>query len=316
MKAVAPLKKASSKALVTCLQALVHLGGEASEKQLSEWAGCSATTTRHAVRLLDHCSIVAYNEDGSVRLNAAISHPLSFGDGLSAIGSALSQTDSFIELAALLDAGHTANDSTRRAAMVEPSLDSAESAATLLSLSGDLGLLSQASDGSYSVSDSIEGLAVDYSGADLGVAGSQLALREVMGPEAFRALEKTERSRMGEAFQGISSNPEKACEDAGKAVENYLRLIARDAGVDVSGCNGLAQVADALAAKGSAVIRPQHRTVAHEVAMCRNSSGHDRDKHTLESWEKTPAFARANILLAARLVASIHAWRSEGRQVL
>lgn len=312
---VATLKKASKKALVASLQGLAHIGGAATEQQLVEWTGMSATTVRHALRILTHCHLVENGGDATARLATPLPHPLSEVAAVNSLATAMAQTDSFVELAALLDAGHSADDSARRSAMVVPNLEDADSAATILSVASDLGLLARTADG-YSVADALERQAIVFLASDLGPGAAQLALRETMGPGAYGRLERNERDRLGQALNNVVASPEKACEDAGKAVENYLRLVARDASVDVSACNGLAQVADSLAAKGVGIIRPQHRVLAHEIAMCRNSSGHDRDKVTLTSWDKTPAFARANVLLAARLIASVDAWRQENRQIL
>lgn len=291
------------------------MDGAVTEQQLVEWTGMSATTVRHSLRILVHCGLVTHDGSSATRLAAPMPHPLSEEAAVNSLVTALAQTDSFVELAALLDAGHSATDSARRGSMVVPNLEDADSATTVLSIAADIGLLERTADG-YTVADALERQASVLVASDLGPGAAQLALRETMGSGAFGRLERNERDRLGQALNNVVSSPEKACEDAGKAVENYLRLVARDASVDVSACNGLAQVADSLAAKGVAVIRPQHRVLAHEIAMCRNSSGHDRDKLTLTSWDKTPAFARANVLLAARLIASVDAWLHENRQVL
>lgn len=312
---MAELRKTSSKALVACLQAVAHIGGTASVKQICDWTGFGATTVRHAVRILEHCGPVTV-EGGRVNAAETLPHPLSVDAGINVVANALSQTDSFVELAALLNAGHTPSEAARRASMVESTLTDADSAATLLAVAVDLGLLKDSGDGTYAVAETIETQAVQYVAANMAAGAAQLALRETMGTSAFASLERTERSRLGQAMQNINVNPERACEDAGKAAENYLRLVAANAGVDVSGCNGLGQVADTLAGKIVAVIRPQHRATAQQVAMARNASGHERDKHTLDRWEKTPAFARATVLLSARLIASVHSWLHEGRQTL
>jgi len=311
---VTTLKKTSGNALIAALQGLAHLRGVATEAQLVEWTGLSATTVRHAVRILAHFGLVNCG-DGNVGLVNQLPHPLAADSAVNAITNAVSRADSFVELAALLDAGHSVPDCARRATMVLPALEDVDSATTVMSIAADFGLLSRTDDGLV-VAEALERESVALIASDLGAGGAQLALRETMGASAYGRLEPVERDRLGKALTNVAADPEKACEDAGKAVENYLRLVARDAAVDVSGCSGLTQVADSLAARGVAVIRPQHRVLAHELAMCRNSSGHDRDKTTLESWEKTPAFSRANVILAARLIASVDAWVQESRQVL
>jgi len=310
-----PLRKTSRRALISYLQALAHMGGSASEKQLSTLLGSSSTTVRHATQIIQHCALVEV-ADGLVTATTKLPHPLTAEAAANLLATALASRDSFVELAALLMAGHDADDAVRRACMVEHAIADESSGTTILAVAQDLELLDQSADGKYSLAAAFQTPAAEYVAASMATGSAQLALRQILGADAFRALERTERDRLGLAIQSTEADPEKACEDAGKAVENYLRLVASGNGVDVSRCNGLAEVADALAAKGTALIRPQHRVMAQTVAMSRNASGHDRDKHTLQSWLKTPAFARASVLLSTRLIASVHAWIREGKQTL
>lgn len=309
------LRKTSSKALAATLQALAHLGGSATEKRIADWTGSSSTTVRNAARILEHCGLVTIG-GGAISAVDRIPHSLSMEDALATVSNALSRTDSFIELAALINTGNTGEEAARRAAMVEPTLSDSDSANTMLGVAVDLGLLARPGQGSYAVAETIEAAATQFVAPDTATGSAQLALREIMGSEAYRALERIERDRLGQAIRDIEMDPEKACEDAGKAAENFFRLVAVQGKVDVSGCSGLGQVADTLAGKGVVLIRPQHRVTAHQIAMARNASGHERDKYTLDSWEKTPVFARATVMLSARLIASVHHWREQGRQVL
>jgi hypothetical protein len=312
---VVPLRKTSSLSLSSVLRALAHLGGEAQQKQVADWVGCSLTTVRNASDILESCGLVKV-ADGLVKSIEPLPRTLSAEGALTLVSNTLSHQDSFIELAGLINAGHSAEEAARRAAMVVAGLTDVGSASVLIAVALDLGLLERTAEGEVGVAEAITAPASALLLPETARASAQLVLRDVMESQAYLALARTERQRLGEAILEINIDPGKACEDAGKAVENYLRLLAAQTRTDVSACSGLGQVADLLAGKTANVIRPQHRVAANEIAMARNASGHDRDKHTLVSWEKTPAFARSTVVLAARLIASIHHWVHDNRQVL
>lgn len=315
MTQVLSLKKTSKKTLIRCLQALAHLGGASPIPKIAEWMSVSITTARHAIRILQHCGLVTVT-DGVIKAVVELPHPLSNESAANILATTLSRTNAFTELAALLNCGYSQDDSIRRAVLVEPGLVDTQSGHTLIELALDFGLLERSNDGGLVVTELIKTPIAEFVPKEMDPAAAQIALRQLLGPDTYRNLKSTERDRLGRAIQYIRSDPEQACVEAGKAVENYLRLIANDAQIDVSECNGLAQVADRLSSKTARVILSQHRVMAHQIAMARNASGHDRDKRTLNSWEKTEGFAHANVLLAARLIASIYAWRTAQEQIL
>lgn len=142
---------------------------------------------------------------------------------------------------------------------------------------------------------------------------ANLFISEQLGVEAFNFLDRQERLRLVDAFLENADDPEKSCEDSGKTVENFLRLVANHCGVPVHDCTGITQLADRLAAKNRSAIHPHHRSMCSAVAAIRAASAHDRDKLTNEPWHKSPEMALACGLLTLRIIRSVYAWACGSR---
>lgn len=145
---------------------------------------------------------------------------------------------------------------------------------------------------------------------------ARLFVANRLGTEFFHNLDKTEQARLCESVLHHASNPEKSSEDAGKALESYLRLIGTNAGYDLTRFNGLGEIADHLAGGGRMVIHPKHRDLIKATSTLRNCSAHERDKLTNQPWRKTPEMALANILWTLHLMRSIDLWVRKREQVL
>lgn len=145
---------------------------------------------------------------------------------------------------------------------------------------------------------------------------ARLFVANRLGTEFFHSLERTEQARLCDAVLVHASNPEKSGEDAGKALESYLRVIGTSAGHDLTRFNGLGEIADHLAGGCRMVIHPKHRDLIKATSTLRNCSAHERDKLTNKPWEKTPEMTLANVLWALHLMRSIDLWIRKQEQVL
>jgi hypothetical protein len=132
--------------------------------------------------------------------------------------------------------------------------------------------------------------------------------------QCYEFLERPERQRLIQAFTDSGKNPENSCEENGKAFENFLRLIAKMKGVDVSNRNGIGQVAEELAKHS--VIHTKHKNMCLAVGAVRTISAHDRDKVSNVPWTKTPEMAHAILSYSLSVMRSIYLWVFEGKQEL
>lgn len=141
-----------------------------------------------------------------------------------------------------------------------------------------------------------------------------LYLGKRLTAQCYEFLQEPERQRLVQAFMNSEKNPEKSCEENGKAFENFLRLIAKIKGIDVSNQNGIGQVAQELAKQG--VIHTKHKNMCLAVGAVRTVSAHDRDKVSNIPWTKTPGMAHAVLNYSLSVIRSIYLWVFEGKQEL
>ena len=141
-----------------------------------------------------------------------------------------------------------------------------------------------------------------------------LYLGKRLTAQCYEFLKIPERQRLTQAFIDSEKHPEKSCEENGKAFENFLRLIAKMKGVDVSNRNGIGQVAQELTKQG--VIHTKHKNMCLAVGAVRTVSAHDRDKVSNIPWTKTPEMAHAVLSYSLSVMRSIYLWVLEGKQEL
>ena len=141
-----------------------------------------------------------------------------------------------------------------------------------------------------------------------------LYLGKRLTAQCYEFLENPERQRLVKAFVDSEKNPEKSCEETGKAFENFLRLIAAVKDVAVSSRNGIGQIAEELAKHR--VIHTKHKSMCLAVGAVRTVSAHDRDKVSNIPWTKTPEMAQAVLSYSLSVMRSIYLWVFEGKQEL
>jgi hypothetical protein len=112
------------------------------------------------------------------------------------------------------------------------------------------------------------------------------------------------------------TQPRKAIDASGQALEDFLREIARDHGADVQAkkANGASQVVGVLA--GAGLVTAHHQKLVDASSTMRNATAHRKDKKTLKPWEATPAGAFAAIAVTLTAIRSIYHFVKNGRQTI
>ena len=92
------------------------------------------------------------------------------------------------------------------------------------------------------------------------------------------------------ALRSYKSNPKQAVNDTGRALEDFLRIDIAGAETDVSGCNGIIQIAGTL--KGAEKITSKHNGILQALGNIRTmGDAHGVDKKHMERWVIQPSSA-------------------------
>lgn len=287
--------------------------------RLAEFGGIGLNTVRRVLHNLQILRIVCEAGDGLYALIDAIA-PENADEQRHLLRASIQDFPLFHRVCQFLDLGESTEAALRKAAAVagDEEMNCSE-AVRLVRWGEQLGILSKISTGRYELATQIKLVERDRIGSGLlsrdldSEMAATLFISDQLGPEAFNFLDKEERLRLIHAFLNYADDPEQSCEDAGKTLENFLRLVGGRSGVPVHDCTGITQLADRLAAKNRLVIHPHHRSLCSAVAAVRAASAHDRDRLTSVPWRKTWEMAFICGLLTLRTMKSIHAWTFESR---
>jgi hypothetical protein len=291
--------------------------------EIAHFSGFGRSTVRNAVSNAAHFSLtkVANNGAGSVATISSEYIPkLSKSAQLEIVRAHLQRWTFFQLLCEFINHGESISDAIRKACAIASVHDADEAGLSpLLNLAIEVNLLRKES-GRVSLAASITKAPTVEAGvltAQLdGEMAAHLFVAQRLGSRLFHSLEKTEQDRLSKAVLKHASEPEKSCEDAGKALESFLRVVGTNAGHDLKGFNGLGEIADYLSGGGRMVIHPKHRDLIKATSTLRNCSAHERDKLTNVPWRKTPEMALTNVMWTLHLVRSVGAWVEKREQVL
>lgn len=100
--------------------------------------------------------------------------------------------------------------------------------------------------------------------------------------------------------------PDKSINDAGKAFEDFLRLIDKKKNSTSCNTNGITQLANSL--KGNSIIHQKHNKIAEAIGDIRNMTGHSKEKDTLLAWKITRNGAIAYLHLVVSNMNSIYSY--------
>jgi len=132
--------------------------------------------------------------------------------------------------------------------------------------------------------------------------------------ECFQFMGKPERERLIGAFINADSDPEKSCENSGKALENFLRIIMDKENISHSKFNGLLQLANEMVRIG--LIHPKQKELCASINAIRTTSAHDRDKLTNKPWRKSPEIAYDMFSLTLNTMRSIFLFWKNKKQIM
>ncbi|MFX0203001.1 MAG: hypothetical protein ACFFCW_43410 [Candidatus Hodarchaeota archaeon] len=141
----------------------------------------------------------------------------------------------------------------------------------------------------------------------------RLYLQTRLTPSAYAFLDDVDKTPLTKALMVHSANLDDSAENAGQALEDFLRDIGAIKAVDTSGCNGALQVAAKL--RSECHLHPKFINLVGGISTVRDASTHIiKDKITGKPWAKTPESAFQIILLTLTAIRAIYLWIFEGRQ--
>lgn len=139
----------------------------------------------------------------------------------------------------------------------------------------------------------------------------RMYIANILGENAFVTCDSAEIEEFVNAYKKREDDPRGAIECAGRAFEDFLRKIAINVSVDVSGKNGISQVINALYnhKDSSGVldnkIHSKHMSIGTAIGDIRNMAGHSLEARTLERWRLTSHGAKMYIELVLSAIKSI-----------
>jgi hypothetical protein len=293
------------------------------DKAIAEFSGFGNSTIRNAINNGNVLSITSVGTNGNgqkISIVVEFKPKLKRTDQLMIVRKYLQNWEFFQILCEFLSLGDSIRSAIRKAGAMSgfSGLDE-KVLAPVLSLAVELGVLEREGK-SFQLSSGLPRTPTVEAGILTADLDSEMAARlfvaNRLGSEFFHSLDKTEQARLSNSVMHHALDPEKSDEDAGKALESYLRLIGTAAGHDLTRFNGLGEIADYLAGGGRTIIHPKHRDLIKSTSTLRNCSAHERDKLTNQPWRKTPEMALANVLWALHLMRSIDLWVNKREQVL
>ncbi len=294
--------------------------GDASLDEVARFAGVGSTTAYKALLNASHLGFVNKASGANytyVHMSSLKRMPPAEKRHL--FQQLLQSYRPFEVLCQFLSYGEDESAAMRKAGVVLGDSNLDKNAFTALSKWGvDIGILSRDKNGALHLAETLKEELKAISEALEIKLGNEfeigLYLSKRLTVQCYEFLENPERQRLIQAFTDSGKNSEKSCEENGKAFENFLRLLAKTKGVNVSNRNGIGQVAEELAKQG--VIHTKHKNMCLAVGAVRTVSAHDRDKISNIPWTKTPEMAHAVLSYTLSLMRSIYLWVFEGKQEL
>lgn len=290
--------------------------GECHLDTLCEFTKWSATTVRRALNVAEALGMVDLSSEQIRKLESARLRGGSDGVKASVFRQCLQGYRPFELICELLAEGNPQDDALRKARVLLNGEGGSLDLRPLIRWGLDLGLLKRGARNSLNLAPDLQAAVTEPKGISLEALESEMATRlfvsHSLGVECYEYLGRSERERLRSAVASALTDPEKAGEDAGKALENSLRLVARGRGIDVSKATGIEQLAQML--RNNNVILAKHVQLCTGLNAVRIASAHDMDKDTNLPWAKTAETALPAVLLVLRVIRSIHLWVQKGQQ--
>lgn len=298
----------------------VNFLGEPSAKEVETFAGVGATTAYKALVNASHLGFV--KKEDSDKYSYVYSDPLKGTDSAERrflFRQLLQSFKPFRVLCEFLVYGENESNAKRKTAVLLGDVELEDKVLpALIKWGTGLEILSCGESDQLQLSRPlIEELVIVSKSLEISLGNEfeiGLYLSKRLTTQCYEFLENPERERLARAFKDCDANPESSCEESGKALENFLRLIAARKRIDVSKCNGIVQVAEELLTHKA--IHAKHKNMCLALSTVRTVSAHDRDKISNVPWTKTPEIAHAALTYSLSLMKSVYLWAFEGKQEL
>lgn len=143
---------------------------------------------------------------------------------------------------------------------------------------------------------------------------ARLWVRNVLG-ESENFLSQDEYESLIKAILKVTEDPRESVKLAGEVLEDVLRKVAKDRGVDVCKKNGITQIAEEL--RKGRVLAGKHvpmlrgievfldRDIFDGLAAFRNMAHHSKDKEELKRWEMSEELALAYAIIVLLCIKSV-----------
>jgi hypothetical protein len=292
-------------------------------EDIAHFSGFGASTVRNAVNNARELKLASVGTNGSsccVTIEPRFRTKLSRDEQLVIVREQLQNCQFFQIICEFLARGEAVDAAIRKAAAISgKQIRDSKHVLPLLHLAADVGLLEKTG-ARFQISSSIPVAPTEEAGILTSQLDTEMAavlfVSNRLGSDVFHSLAFSEQTRICRAVRLHSSDLEKSTEDAGKALESYLRVIGHNAGHDLKSFNGVAEIADFLGAPARMVIHPKHRDLIKATSAVRNCSAHERDKFTNQPWRKTPEMALTNVLWTLHIMRSLALWIKSREQIL
>lgn len=128
-------------------------------------------------------------------------------------------------------------------------------------------------------------------------------------------LDSDEIEHLTRALMNHERDPRNSIDDAGRALEDFLRRFSFDHNHDVSSFQGITKIAEYIGSKNARMIHEKQKKILVGLAAIRNLSSHSKDRELLESWEISPEFALEAILITISVIKSLYYYVKEGELI-
>ena len=292
-------------------------------EDIAHFSGFGVSTVRNAVNNASELKLVSVGKNGNagrVTIAPRFRTKLSRNEQLAIVREQLQNCQFFQIVCEFLSRGEAVDAAIRKAAAISGRpVHDIKHVVPLFHLATDTGHLEKRGT-RFQISSSIPIAPTEEAGILTSQLDTEMAamlfVSNRLGSDVFHSLEPTEQTRICRAVRLHSSDPEKSTEDAGKALESYLRVVGQNAGEQMKSFNGVAEIADFLGAPGRMIIHPKHRDLIKATSTARNCSAHERDKLTNQPWRKTPEMALTNVLWTLHIMRSVALWIKTREQIL
>ena len=149
---------------------------------------------------------------------------------------------------------------------------------------------------------------------------AQIWIEKVLG-NAKKYISNEEYNTLTNSILNIHKNPRNAVNSAGVVLEDVLRKIAKDQGVDVSNKNGISQIAEEL--RKNKILASKHvpilkglqvfldRDIFEGLSAFRNMAHHGKDKKEMKKWELSEELALSYIIQVVLCIKSLYYYVKE-----